>query len=376
MIDIAHISLASVGEFVTHTLFPLFAALAGFGILITVHEFGHFIFCKIFNVDTPIFSIGFGPVLIDKKIGTTEFRLSLIPLGGFCAVAGAEIPGEDGHSDTASIPFERTFDAKNYVQKLLILMGGILCNLLFAYAALTGLNWGTQHETRTDILITSVQPQSTAAYYDLRKNDIISGYNNTAFPADHTKAMSAVSEMLEAIKNLENERITLHINREGTEIKKEIIVNKTIGFSLTYNKMIKEGKTYYNSLGTALSLGIAQTNKWIGETVEALKSMFVNRSLRSMGGPVMMLSSSFSMARKSISALIEFLATISISLALINLIPFGPLDGGQLLFTTIEGIIRQPLPSRYKERFLVGTWYLFIAFFIFLTYRDIMRLFS
>lgn len=361
------------------TLLPLIASLVAFGVLVTVHECGHFLFCKLFNVDTPIFSIGFGPVLFKRVIGRTEFRLSLIPLGGFCAVAGAELPGEgDEHesSDEEHIPFERTFVARNFFQKFLILMGGILCNLLLAYALFTAVNYGTLPVTTPQVVITHIAPESTAAYYDIRKNDIIIGYNNTPFSlTEQDTVRTQVTAMLSTIQGLTNEAFTLHLKR-GTElIKKEVIINKTLGVSLAQTKAPVEGKTITNSLRTAFKTGVALTHSCIAQTATALKGIFSSRSLRGMGGPLMILSSSFGFAQEGMRALWEFIATISINLALLNLIPFGPLDGGQLIFLVAEWVIRRPLPTRAKEIFLTATWYLFIGLFIFLTYRDILRLF-
>ena len=117
--------------------FPLILlAILGIGFLIVFHEFGHFLFAKLFNVLVPSFSIGFGPRIIEKKIGETTFAISAIPLGGYVEVAGNPEVGQ-GEQKEAHISGDRSFNSKPYWQKLLIMAAGILFNIFFAYAALT-----------------------------------------------------------------------------------------------------------------------------------------------------------------------------------------------------------------------------------------------
>src|SRR5271155_4629786 len=96
----------------------LFITLCGLSSVIVVHEFGHFLLCKLFHVVTPIFSVGFGPALIGHKIGTTFFQIALLPLGGYVAIDPTSIAG------------------RPYIQKVLIDLAGISFNILFAYVLL------------------------------------------------------------------------------------------------------------------------------------------------------------------------------------------------------------------------------------------------
>ena len=112
-------------------LLPLAYALIGFGLLITVHECGHFFFCKLFGIRTPTFSIGMGPTLYQRNIGQTNFRLALVPIGGYVEIAGmAEVgQGEQAHAEDAG---PDSFSSKPFWQRFLVLIGGILFNSLFA----------------------------------------------------------------------------------------------------------------------------------------------------------------------------------------------------------------------------------------------------
>lgn len=98
--------------------------LLGISLVVTVHELGHWTMCKLFEVDTPRFSIGFGPIIAEKKIGRTIFTLSALPIGGYVEVAGMRSPEPDHET--------HSFITKPFSQKMLILMGGILFNMIFA----------------------------------------------------------------------------------------------------------------------------------------------------------------------------------------------------------------------------------------------------
>jgi len=119
----------------SHKLLISFVGIIGLSFLIGLHELGHFLFCKLFRVHTPSFSIGFGPHLISKKIGDTEFSLSAIPIGGYVEIAGIAEVGQ-GKQKEAHRYDKYSFATKPYYQKLLIMSGGIIFNVLFTYFVL------------------------------------------------------------------------------------------------------------------------------------------------------------------------------------------------------------------------------------------------
>ena len=113
-------------------LLPFIYAIIGFGLLITVHEFGHFFFCKLFGIYTPSFSIGMGPKILEKKIGTTNFKISALPIGGYVEIAGLAETGQ-GEQQHAQQEGENSFKNKPYWQKALVICGGVIFNLFLAY---------------------------------------------------------------------------------------------------------------------------------------------------------------------------------------------------------------------------------------------------
>lgn len=118
-------------------------AVLGLSAVVCIHELGHFSFCKIFGVATPVFSIGFGPELVQKEIGSTIFTISALPLGGYVAIKGMD-------NREFYIRSPDSFNAKPYWQKLLILLGGILFNLIFGFGALKIFSKNTQSTIFSD----------------------------------------------------------------------------------------------------------------------------------------------------------------------------------------------------------------------------------
>ena len=111
-------SLQSLSLVFTSKILPLVFSIIGFGLLVVVHEFGHFLFCKLFNIYTPTFSVGFGKPLIEKKIGTTNFRISRLPFGGYVEIAGLQEVGQ-GDQQFAKASGSISFAEKPFWQKFL-----------------------------------------------------------------------------------------------------------------------------------------------------------------------------------------------------------------------------------------------------------------
>lgn len=360
----------------TQTLLPLLWATIGFGLLIAIHEFGHYAFAKLFNIGTPIFSIGFGPSLIKKKIGDTEFRLAPIPLGGYCAIEGAE-EAELNMTDTKKSAGDRSFATRSYWKKFLVLTGGIMFNMLFAYGVFTFLNFGNIQEKQAFITVQNIVKESPAAGSDLQAGDQIRFYDEYELNQNPLHTQQSLAKFLKFLEQNPDQKVHLTVQRKQEQLCIPVrLGNKNGRGSLGIGLDIKEiptGKVTYNSLSKAISIGITMTHHWTRQTVSGLLGMFKKRSLEGVGGPVMLLSQSFQMAQVGLSELLRFLAIISISLAVINLIPFGPLDGGQLLFTTVEAVIRRKIPARIKETLTLGAALVLLVLILFLSYKDIGR---
>lgn len=361
--------------FIYQNFFLIVLGLVGINFLIGFHELGHYLFCKLFKIHTPTFSIGFGPVLASKKVGDTKFAFSAIPLGGYVEIAGLAEVGQ-GDQKHAHATDSHSFAHKPYYQKLLVMSGGILFNLIFAYFALSLLFWFGLPKTEflyprnAAPVISQVQENSPAALAGLQNGDRILAINDTQINEDALKAYKTISAM-------PGQPATLKIQRDGQEL--EVPVNLE-------SKQV--GDTHVGSLGvlfeitgtqpapllSSLKQGFALTNAYIAGTAAAFKNIFVKRDVSKMGGPLMVISETVKAAGHSWLVFLFFLAIISVNLAVLNLIPLPILDGGQILFYTIEAIIGRQLPTKVREYIHIGSWILIMGLIVYLSAQDVYKI--
>jgi regulator of sigma E protease len=358
-------------------LFFIAVGLAGIGLLITVHEFGHFIFAKIFKVSTPSFSIGFGPRLLQRKIGDTTFAFSAIPLGGYVEMAGAAEVGQ-GEQEQAHRKDRYSFAAKPYYQKLLIMSGGILFNILFAYIVLIGLFATGIPKTpllypKTGIpIVESVKSASAAAKAGLQSGDRVIAVRN----GDELVPIATLEQLLNQIEPTA-ENTTIRIERKGLEQdlvitfdKQQAAAKKGESPSVIFQQIDIPGRSF----SQAVREGIRTTHQIIRQTFLAFKGLFTQRSMANVGGPLMVISQTIKGAERGTKIFLLLLAFISVNLAVLNLFPLPILDGGQIFFYTIEALIGRPLPEQAKLYIHYASWFLVLGLALYLSVKDLARM--
>ncbi len=359
----------SILPFIT-TLFYIFIGILGMGIIIGVHELGHFFFAKIFKVDVPSFSLGMGPSLIQKKIGDTLFKISAIPLGGYVEIAGMAEVGQ-GEQKEASRKDSHAFSAKPYYQKMLILFGGIMVNLLFAYLALILLFALGMPKSmllfplNTTTTIESVTPDGAAARAQLQPGDIIEKFNNE--PVD-------ILKLLEKIQENSGKEALLTINRNTQEITVPVKLDATSDAATGRGRLGVEFSMKdisSRSLPQAIGDGITATNQLIKATARGFVSLVKSRSAAGVGGPIMIINQITKGAQQGFKIWLLLLVLISINLAILNLLPLPILDGGQILFYSIEALIRRPLPENVRLGIHYASWILIMLLVVYLSFKDI-----
>ncbi len=322
-------------------------------ILILIHEFGHFIAAKRAGVAVESFSIGFGPILLHKKIGATDYRLSLFPFGGYCGMKGEK-------------DFQKSYEAKldrieaeadslygvHPLKRTAIAVAGPLANALsacvaFTIVALTGYSYYAYSTKIT--LADEAYPDVHSAARDagLRSGDRITGVNK--------KAVGDFSELLIEIASRPDEDVTLTVERDGetmhftvhTDFDKKSGSGK-IGVVADTDSLEKRLRPPLPLL-RALGKGIGDTGSAIFLTVKGIASLFKGADLKqSVSGPARvadMLGGAVtdSLADKSAAGMLTLVAYISISLFIMNLLPVPVLDGGLALFSLIEWIFRRKM---------------------------------
>jgi regulator of sigma E protease len=358
-------------------IFFVIIGLFGIGFLIGFHELGHFLFCKLFKISTPSFSIGFGPTIFTKKIGNTVFKLSAIPFGGYVEIAGSPEIGQ-GEQKEALNEDASSFAVKPFYQKFLVMIGGISFNLLFSYVTfvllfMTGIpKTSIMHADNMRPVIANIQEGSAAAQYGLQEGDKIIAINNIVINNN-------IQQLLETVAPLADQQATVIVERDGNEQSiiltigsKELLGKKIGSLGVSFTVIELPGLPFFQ----AIKQGIKTTNQWIYNTIYGFTHLFKKRDVSNMAGPVMILAMTIKSAAEGLKVFFIFLAIISVNLAVLNMIPLPILDGGQILFYAIEAIIRRPLSMRLREYIHLATWFAFLILFLYLTIQDISRIAS
>lgn len=336
------------------------------GIIVLVHEFGHFIFAKLFGIYVYEFSIGMGPKLFSKKKkgGETYYSIRAIPLGGYVSLAGEEV-----ENDT-KIPEDRKLQAKPAWQRFLVMFFGAGNNFILALLLLfaIGLCFGSTDQTP---YITSVVEDYPAYEAGLQANDKVLKINN--------HKISSIDD------------ISLYVTLADKEKPIEFVVEKSNGNIETYQIKAQKQKT---EEGTSYAIGITMEGKEQKGFIAAVKysfskmksifkQMFVvlgnlitgGLSINSLSGPVGIYNIVDEQAKTGFANMLYLIAYLSINVGVINLIPLPAFDGGRILFLIIEKIKGSPVkPSTENLIHNIG-FILLLLLMVYVTIHDIITIF-
>jgi len=339
------------------------------GVLIFAHELGHFLMAKRSGVGVLKFSLGFGPKVIGKKIGETEYLLSLIPLGGYVKLLG-EGPGEELSAEDE----KRSFLKQPVLKRIGIVAAGPFFNVLLALLIFTIINMIGLPVLTAEI--GALQADSAAQSAGLQVGDkVIDVDGNTV------KKWDELSEIISQ-SNGRALRITVHregVPREitvtprlmkGTNVFGETVETYKIGISPTPHTVV-ERLNPFSAFGT----GLRQTWMISKLTVISIVKMFQGVvSPKTLGGPILIAQIAGAQVREGIVPFILFMALLSINLAILNLLPVPVLDGGHLLFYLIELVTGHEVNLRWREMAQQIGFVLLVLLMIFVFALDIGRL--
>ena len=344
------------------------------GVLIFVHELGHFLVAKLFRVKVLKFSLGFGPKLISKTMGETEYLISAFPLGGYVKMLG-ETPDEAEKEDG-----ERSFAAKPVWNRFFIVLAGPVFNLLFSVLLFffIFLVMGIP-ENRDTTEIGEVTALSPAAEAGIEPGDTIVSIDG--------RDISSWMEVLTTVSESEGRQLKFTVLRGEEKIAIDVAprldsVTNIFGEEVEQRFMIgivKKEQIDYRRAGLfeALQAGVWQTWMFVYLTFMGVVKIIQNVVPASeLGGPILIAQLAGEQARAGWLNLAHFMGLLSVNLGILNLLPIPVLDGGHLVFLTIEGIRRKPLNERAQIMAqqigiaLLGTLMLFVF------YNDIVRIFT
>ena len=363
--------IVSTIHFLVYKIGFISIGLFGIGFLIGFHELGHFLFCKLFKIKVPTFSIGMGPKIAQKKIGDTVFALSAIPLGGYVEIAGQESESDRDLNDKS------LFSNKPFYQKILVLSGGILFNFIFTVAVFSFLYFKGMpqnmliYPTNATTKVSHVLPDSPASEAQIQSGDTILSLNGK-------KLNSSGKSLLQGTKELESQSVSIEIQQ-----KEEI---KTIDIKLG---KVKTGDLF-GSLGVLLETkklppfsilgsianGFETAKNGIIKIYCTFTSLLSKKGLGNLLGPIRLLDVASNSASKGSSSLLFLLAIISLNFVFFNLVPVPIFDGGQIVLCAVEAIIRRPLPEKAREVIAIFCWVLIIGLYAFLSIKDLWHYFG
>ena len=339
------------------------------GVLIFAHEFGHFLVAKRSGVGVLKFSLGFGPKLIGRKIGETEYVISLIPLGGYVKLLG-ESAGEDLSAEEA----RRSFLNQPVLKRIGIVAAGPAFNLVLAIVIFTSVNMIGLPVLTAEI--GGVQPDSAAAAALIRAGDRI-----TAVDGVPVEKWDRLSEIIGQSKGKELE-ITLL--REGAESKvrvtpRLVATTNIFGEPLESYKIgvSPSSRTVIERLNPVAAFGAGIRQTWTISKLTALSIVKMFQGVvspKTLGGPILIAQIAGAQVREGIVPFILFMALLSVNLAILNLLPIPVLDGGHLFFYLIEWVTGREVNLRWRETAQQVGFVLLVLLMIFVFLLDIERL--
>lgn len=341
------------------------------GIIVFVHELGHYLAAKLSGMYVETFSIGFGPALVKKKWGDTEYKISAIPLGGYVKIAGMIDESLEEESFLGKDD-ERLFEKKPAILRFFALISGVLMNFLLAIIIYTGLVYHQGIGEVDGTIIGETAPEYPAQQAGLVEGDKIIAINDTFI--EKWEDMSSI------VHKNPGKEITFTIERDEkyisipvTSREEESIVDEkktTIGI-VGISPKIKYREAGF---GEAITEGLAITWSWTKLGVTTIKMLVTGQAgVTDLAGPVMIAKMSGDSVRSGATSFLAFIAFISINIGFLNLLPIPALDGGHILSLLIETIIRRKISVDVKMRIQqVGMLFLF-AIMIIVVFNDILR---
>jgi regulator of sigma E protease len=385
------------------------APLLVFGLVVFVHELGHFVAAKMVGVYAPVFSLGWGRRLFGWRRGETDYRVSIIPLGGYVRMATKEddsMAGIEGGSDRGSfaeqaerpedvpadlwdpnamapfgpkaVPSDRWIESKSVLGRVFILSAGVLMNIVLTIAVSSGIFYVYGSAYRPAVVDSVVVGEPAAA----------AGLQ----PGDHIVAVDGVSvkswdEVVARVAPVTDGTLTFEVQRGGNRLSMPISpVAKDVYDSASgvTERVGRVGMLVRDSIGRddigigrAMVLGGGATWGMTTTVVDVLQKLVTGRlSPKNLGGPIQIARTSVQAAKRGAETLWSLIAFLSINIAILNLVPIPVLDGGQILLVLAEAVKGSAFSARAREAFARVGVLAVLALLVLVMFNDIRALFT
>lgn len=353
------------------TLINIIVFILILGIVVLIHEFGHFITAKSFGVYCSEFSIGMGPKLFSKKIEETEYEIRALPIGGFVSMAGE---ADNEIEEFKDVPFERTINGISCWKKVVVFLAGVFMNFILSIVILIGVYSFIEVQDNTPV-IGSVSDNGPAMMAGIEAGDritkiaydgeeyIIGSYDDIRevmgkIESDD-KTVTVEVELVRDSKTLTKQVNAQYSEESGMFILGVISGTRQLSFFEAVNYAFDQFKTLSLLIFTTLGQLFTDTANTIGQ----------------LSGPAGIYSTTAQItATGSISQLLIFLALISTNVGIFNLLPIPGLDGCQVIFALVEKMIGRELPLKLRYALQLAGLALVFALLIYVTINDVSRI--
>lgn len=338
-----------------------------FGLVVLVHEWGHFICAKKAGIQINEFSIGMGPALFKTVKNGIQYSIRALPIGGYVSMEGedeeVDLQPEETVAPKNGIPFPQV----KVWKRIIVVAAGAFMNLVLGFTVLLLMfAFGEPGASKTVALVEEGSPVQQAG---LQVDDEIVAING--------RPCFVVNDILYELQRTENQTADLTVKREG-----QTIVLKDIHF-----EMVQNGETQTMNIGfkvralqknikTVLTQAVDYTIFYARLVFRSLGDLITGHvSVNQLSGPVGIISAIGQAASMGVSEVLFMLTLLTVNLGVFNLLPFPALDGGKLVFLALEGIFRRPVPKKFEIFINAAGMIALLSLMLFATFNDITRLF-
>jgi regulator of sigma E protease len=346
----------------------LIASLLVLSFLIFFHELGHFLFARLFGVKVEVFSIGFGKTVFSKRVGDTDYRISLFPLGGY-----VKMKGQDDTDPTATSSDSDSYTTKNPWQRIAILFGGPLFNFIFAFFLFFAV--GTIGFQSLSPTIGELKTEMVAYKSGIREGDKIISVNGEKIEDWRDLSSQIVDTKGDIIFEIERDSQILEISltpeiAEGKNIFGETIQKRMVGI-LPNGDIVQIEKDFIDSV----IYGFYKTVESATLIFQSVQKLLVGiLSLDQLGGVISIFEFTAKATETGLVPLLLFTALMSVNLGVLNLLPIPALDGGHIIFNIYELIFRKAPNEDIMYKLTLFGWVILLSLMVIGLYNDISRL--
>ena len=338
-------------------LITILGAVFVFGVIVMIHELGHFLTAKACGMRVDEFAIGIGPNVIQKQKGETLYSIRLLPLGGFNKIAGMD-PSEDVG--------ERGFNNKPVWQRFIVIAAGATFNFLLAiviYFCIFAFHGTTvpSHEP----VIGDTFAGNPAAEAGIQQGDRILTING--------QSIQEWKDITQSLQGHSNHVVSVTLDRNGEIISTTVIPRESGDKAVIGINPVMDVKQY--GIGESAVYAVTHTGSTIMEMLQGLWNIVTGHSKGDVAGPIGVAQMAGQVAQHGFISLLLFTALLSLNLGVINLLPIPVLDGGHLVLLILEGITGRKLPEKALQYIQMTGIGLLLLVFVYSTFQDILRLF-